>query len=1128
MATVTGTASADTLTGTDGYDDIRGGDGDDIINLTTGNDNIDGGNGYDIYRTNISSSAVQENYRNLAEGTILGFLLSWLENGNLNSSNIQSIINVERIDFTDQSLLFTTGTAGNDRLIGNNDTLNAINAGAGADTVTGGRFRDFIGGGAGADSLSGGDGDDVFFPGRMEGDTVDGGAGTDRVALAYYLNSDLRFSVTDGVWSDWMGGSLTLINVEQFELTSGDGNDTITGGVLAERFSGGAGNDSLTGNGGNDTLIGGTGRDTLAGGDGDDQLYVSLPSNSSAAVILGTLMQGGAGNDSLTSGTGRDTLLGGDGNDLLSLRSATLPADLPLAGNLLDGGDGDDSLIGDIGSGDTLLGGAGNDTISVSAPNGLTGGLLDGGEGNDLISSAGGTGTLKGGAGNDTLYSSLPRDGVAIGGNLLDGGAGNDSLRGGGGQDTLQGGEGDDDLDIITFPSSGTRGSRSLLMEGGAGNDKIWGGLGTDTLNGGDGNDQLGISRISGLSDIATKGLRLDGGAGNDTLTGGRGNDTLIGGEGQDQAVYALAKSAVTITRNEEDGSFTLVSSAGGTDRLSGVETLVFNDGRVDLTNWGRFRDAYWIDAFRNPTDASWATATQAPVSVSYAFYSALPTGYTAANYPDFSPLTEAEKTQARTALANYASVTGLSFVEVNDPAAANIRFGTISMTTAYGFANYPAGGQADVWLANNVYTTRAGLADNWYIFHHELLHALGLKHATTLYGNEPPQLSPTEVGAGSLFSLWNSSTERLRDFDVAALQYYYGPDPAVRSGDDVYSITGASTATHFFWDGGGSDRMDLSGASAGVQVSLVPGSLNWIGTAATSVVAANAFTINHGSWIERLTGSAFADQLEGNYLANQIDGGAGNDTILATDGDDTIIGGTGEDVLVFNSAASTYAITTRSSDQAMILTGAGRTITSFGVESFRFTDAEIDTTGRMIDKQMLLNGKLVSPTRAATAFGQEWALAGTSSGDIVIGTNKGDLINALEGDDAVNSGAGDDIIDGGLGSNFLTGSAGSDRFFIDGRNASGAANRTSWSTVTDFQRDAKETITIWGWDPTRSKIVLDERSGGADGYKGATWHLDMDGDGKIDVSLTLTGLGLDAVTRSTGVVDNVGYLLLG
>ena len=67
-----------------------------------------------------------------------------------------------------------------------------------------------------------------------------------------------------------------------------DGNDQITGDVLADRLEGRAGNDLLTGLDGDDRLDGGPGADTLLGGNGND------------------LLIGGDGNDRFEGGAGID------------------------------------------------------------------------------------------------------------------------------------------------------------------------------------------------------------------------------------------------------------------------------------------------------------------------------------------------------------------------------------------------------------------------------------------------------------------------------------------------------------------------------------------------------------------------------------------------------------------------------------------------------------------------------------------------------------------------------------------------------------------------------------------------------------------------------------------------------
>ena len=71
---------------------------------------------------------------------------------------------------------------------------------------------------------------------------------------------------------------------------------------------------------------------------------------------------------------------------------------------------------------------------------------------------------------------------------------------------------------------------------------------------------------------------RIEGNAGDDSLEGGAGNDTLIGGSGIDTAVFPGTRRNNTITWSALTGSFTVVSAAGGTDTVSGVEFLSFDD----------------------------------------------------------------------------------------------------------------------------------------------------------------------------------------------------------------------------------------------------------------------------------------------------------------------------------------------------------------------------------------------------------------------------------------------------------------------------------------------------------------------------------------------------------------------
>jgi Ca2+-binding RTX toxin-like protein len=237
--------------------------------------------------------------------------------------------------------------------------------------------------------------------GYLDGTQYDAGKGHDTVILPTTAREALEVGFTPG--------SL---------FQAGNGNDTVTGGGLADLIDGGNGQDSLLGGNGKDSLFGGNGQDSLDGGAGNDLLDGGSSND---------LLQGANGADSLIGGGGRDTLEGGAGSDLLY------------------GDAGNDSLSGGT-KGDSLFGGNGRDT-------------LDGGSGNDLLDGGGGNDLLVGGFGNDTLIGGSNND-------TLIGGSGNDTLTGGSGRDafaySLSTDEGDD---LILDFKTGNGGDRLEISD---------------------------------------------------------------------------------------------------------------------------------------------------------------------------------------------------------------------------------------------------------------------------------------------------------------------------------------------------------------------------------------------------------------------------------------------------------------------------------------------------------------------------------------------------------------------------------------------------------------------------------------------------------------------------------------
>ena len=139
----------------------------------------------------------------------------------------------------------------------------------------------------------------------------------------------------------------------------------------------------------------------------------------------------------------------------------------------------------------TIRAGAGDDVIEV-APNVKVNIVVEGGDGDDTITTGAGDDRIDGGRGNDTIFSGAGRDDIF-------GGSGDDVLVGGAGVNIIHGGDGNDEI---------TAGPGTNFIEGGAGDDVILGAGRSDILSGGTGNDRIvvgeGASRVyAGAGDDA-------------------------------------------------------------------------------------------------------------------------------------------------------------------------------------------------------------------------------------------------------------------------------------------------------------------------------------------------------------------------------------------------------------------------------------------------------------------------------------------------------------------------------------------------------------------------------------------------------------------------------------------------
>jgi|CXWL01.1.fsa_nt_gi Ca2+-binding RTX toxin-like protein len=257
------------------------------------------------------------------------------------------------------------GQAGNDTLIGGvgND---ALYGGLGNDVLNGGTGDDFLYGGTGGSSGAGNDtytfavgtgvdhiNDYDTTVGNTDVATFTGVASTGVTALERQGNGlVLKYGASDQVIVDgYFNASFPGYKVEQFKFSNGvtwdeaaikakvitvgttsgdsitgyndgtnriygfDGNDSLTGGALADFIDGGNGNDGINGQAGNDTLVGGIGADSLNGGLGNDIFDYNSISESPA----------GLGKDAIISFAGAGAALG-DRIDLTTIDANSLAA----------------------------------------------------------------------------------------------------------------------------------------------------------------------------------------------------------------------------------------------------------------------------------------------------------------------------------------------------------------------------------------------------------------------------------------------------------------------------------------------------------------------------------------------------------------------------------------------------------------------------------------------------------------------------------------------------------------------------------------------------------------------------------------------------------------------------------
>ncbi len=328
------------------------------------------------------------------------------------------------------------------------------------------------------------------------------------------------------------GNPVTLPNDGTVSVTANlaGGNDTVTlnvpdlasatvaGGAGDDVITGTDGNDTLSGEAGNDRITGFRGNDTITGGDGSDVMIWNNGDNNDTN-------DGGANNDeTLITGAAADDIMTvvQDGATTRFDRTNLVPFNVQMLNGTVE------KL--------SLTPLAGNDSLATNGdvPIAMA---VDGGPGDDTMTTGGGADVLNGFDGNDTLSGQG-------GGDRIVGDRGNDTMNGGAGDDTMVWNNGDNN-DVMNGDDGVDRVETNLAAAGDIATLRNENGrvrfdrtnlvpfnlsISADVfeLNGLGGDDSLTTA-----PDVAIP-LVVDGGSGNDSIQGGAASDSIDGGDGND------------------------------------------------------------------------------------------------------------------------------------------------------------------------------------------------------------------------------------------------------------------------------------------------------------------------------------------------------------------------------------------------------------------------------------------------------------------------------------------------------------------------------------------------------------------------------------------------------------------
>lgn len=575
--------------------------------------------------------------------------------------------------------------------------------------------------------------------------------------------------------------------------------------------------------------------------------------------------------------------------------------------------------------------------------------------------------SIDGGAGNDKLTSSF----------------GNDTLRGGSGTNVLIGGSGDDvyyvdgtdtiielisggddevissrtftlaanveNLELVQLGGmvglNGTgnalnniiRGTENhnVLNGGSNGNDVLYGNMGNDTLIGGNESDTVsgGDSLFGGDGND-----KLDGGSGKDTLDGGVGSDTLLGGTGSDVLDAGVDTEADSLDGGAGNDTFLNIREAdivrdtgvGGIDTIYiaqntmvgyvlgvGIENAYLNDGVEASSVSGNSLSNILVGNESNNTLIGNAgnDTLDGGAGADLLFGGLGNDNY----YIDDIGDSIVEEPESGTDTVHYKYFISDGTVAIDE----SIENATL---TEFSGNSSVAGNLTDNKLIGNSYAnilrglagkdTLDGSAGNDTLY--------GGSGDDTYYVDSEDDIVQEEGGLASGVDLvYSSSSYYELNANVENATLLPTIDGGTLIGNISNNILKGNDGNNTLGGAGGTDKLfggkgnDTYKYALGTTITEAANQgTDTIETDVSNIAATSTFSIASIANIENilatgaesfnLTGNAINNRIIGNSGDNIINGGAGNDTLFGNGGVDMFIGGAGNDTYVVDSASDT------------------------------------------------------------------------------------------------------------------------------------------------------------------------------------------------------------------------------